>query len=72
MSLQTIVFIADNIMVNSEELIGATEYLLLSTRCCINCCHNNWVQLVCGCVFVCVSGCVCVLVCVCVCGRCMF
>ena len=53
-----IVFITDNIMVNSEELIGTTEYLLLSMRCCINCCHNNWVQLVCVCV---VYG-----------GKCMF
>jgi len=25
-----------NVMVNSEELIGTTEYLTLYTRCCIN------------------------------------
>ena len=48
-------------MVNSEELIGTTEYLLLSMRCCINCGHNKQVQLT---VYVCVHVCVCVCVCV--------
>ena len=25
-----------NVMVNSEELIGTTEYLMLQMRCCLN------------------------------------
>jgi len=32
-------------MVNSEELIGATEYLTLEMRRHINWCHCNWVWL---------------------------
>jgi len=32
-------------MVDSEELIGATEHLTLYTRCHLNRCHYNWVQL---------------------------
>jgi hypothetical protein len=32
-------------MVNSEELIGATEYLTLYTTCGINRCRYNRVQL---------------------------
>jgi hypothetical protein len=32
-------------MVNSEELIGTTEYLTLETRCRINQCLYNRVQL---------------------------
>jgi hypothetical protein len=32
-------------MVNSEELIGTTECLTLYTRCCINRCCYNRVQL---------------------------
>jgi len=34
-----------NVMVNSEELIGNTEYLTLCTRCRINLCHYNRVRL---------------------------
>jgi hypothetical protein len=32
-------------MVNSEELIGTTEYLTLYTKCRIKRCHYNRVQL---------------------------
>jgi len=32
-------------MVNSEELIGTTEYLTLYTRCRINRCRYNGVRL---------------------------
>jgi len=32
-------------MVNSNKLIGITEYMTLQARCCINPCHYNWVQL---------------------------
>jgi len=32
-----------NVMVNSEELIGTTAYLILYTRCHINRRHYNWV-----------------------------
>jgi len=32
------------VMFNSEEVIGATEYLMPQTRCCINQCHYSWVQ----------------------------
>jgi len=32
-------------MVNSDELIGTTEYLTLYARCHINQCHYNWVKL---------------------------
>ena len=37
-SLQRSVFLAEehNVGVNSEELIGTTEYLILETRCRIN------------------------------------
>jgi hypothetical protein len=40
-SLKTSVVISEenNIMVNSEELIGTAEYLTLQTRCRINRCH---------------------------------
>jgi hypothetical protein len=32
-------------MVNSEELIGTTEYLMLQMRRRINQCHCYWVRL---------------------------
>jgi hypothetical protein len=32
-------------MVNGEELIGTTQYLTLQTRCHIDQCHYNRVQL---------------------------
>jgi hypothetical protein len=32
-------------MVNSEDLIGTTEYLTLQARCCINRCRYNRVRL---------------------------
>jgi hypothetical protein len=32
-------------MINSEELIGITEYLTLQTRCRINRCRYNRVRL---------------------------
>jgi len=32
-------------MVNSEEIIRKTEYLLVLMRCHINWCHYNWVWL---------------------------
>jgi hypothetical protein len=44
-SLYMIVFITENSMVNSGELIGTAEYLLLSMRCCTNSCHNKRVRL---------------------------
>jgi hypothetical protein len=34
-----------NAMVNSEEIIGSTEYLALYTRCHINRCRYNRVRL---------------------------
>jgi len=46
-SLQTSVFISEeyNVKVNSEELVGITEYLTLYKRCCINRCRYNRVRL---------------------------
>jgi len=39
-------FTEENIvMVNSEELIGATDYLMLEMRRHINWCHCKWVGL---------------------------
>jgi hypothetical protein len=32
-------------MANSEELIGATDYLKLLARCGVNRCLHNWVAL---------------------------
>ena len=36
-----------NVMVNSEELIGAAEYLTLQGRCRVKLCCFNWVRLYC-------------------------
>jgi hypothetical protein len=46
-SLKTSVVITEehNVMVNSEELTGSTEYLTLCTRCRINRCRYNGVLL---------------------------
>jgi len=35
-------------MVNSEELLGTTEYMTLQTRCRINLCRYNRVRLYCS------------------------
>jgi hypothetical protein len=46
-SLQTSVALTKkyNVMINTEEFIGNTEYPMLYMGCCINQCHYNWVQL---------------------------
>jgi hypothetical protein len=46
-SLQTSVTITEEhyVMVDSEELIGTTEYLTLCTRCRLNRCRYNRVRL---------------------------
>jgi hypothetical protein len=46
-SFKTIVVITEefNVMVNSEKLIGTTEYLTLCGRCRINRRHLKWIRI---------------------------
>jgi len=34
-----------NVVVNSVEVIDTTEHLMIQTRCQLNWCHYDWVQL---------------------------